>query len=185
MYFSATWFHSVIIANASLPVHPRMHLSGKPSVKRHPASAFVGRAVIVLLLLSQPFIDGCSERAAEHTVVRATDGEIRLPVSTFSDGKVHFYTYRKSGKNINFFVRTDGSGNLSTHFDACYACYKKKKGYRQEGTDLVCNECGLRFRLADEKWLHEGCSPIPLTSRDEKGFIVIKTVDLEAGKRLF
>jgi uncharacterized membrane protein len=106
-------------------------------------------------------------------------------VSEFRDGKVHFFTYRKSGRNINFFVRTDGAGKLSTHFDACYTCYKKMKGYRQEGTDLVCNECSLRFRLADEKWLHEGCSPIPLASRMDNGFIVIKAVDLEEGERLF
>jgi uncharacterized membrane protein len=138
-----------------------------------------------LVLLCSFFPVSCNARAAEHQVVRAGDGEISLDVKEFMDGNVHFFTYRKSGRNINFFVRTDGAGNLSTHFDACYACYRKKKGYRQEGADLVCNECGLKFRLADEKWLHQGCSPVPLTSRIRHGFIIIKVKDIEKGERLF
>lgn len=154
-------------------------------MKEPAAPAFAGRAILLLLLLCPAFLTGCSENATEHPLVRAADGEIRLAAGDFSDGKVHFFTYKKSGRNINFFVRTDASGNISTHFDACYSCYKKKKGYRQEGTDLVCNECGLKFRLADEKWLHEGCSPVPLSSRIDKGFIVIKTADLDVGERLF
>lgn len=154
-------------------------------MKGLPAAALAGRILLLSALLLSSFLASCTERAAEHPAVTPSRGEIRLPVSDFSDGKVHFYTYKKSGRNINFLVRTDSAGNLSTYFDACYTCYRKKKGYRQEGTDLVCNECGLRFRLADEKWLHEGCSPIPLTSRIEEGFIVIKAADLEQGERLF
>ena len=131
------------------------------------------------------YVPGCSKLPAEHTVIKAEKGELRIPVSEVSDGKVHFYTYKASGKRINFFVRTDGAGNLSTYFDACFTCYKHKKGYRCEGTDLVCNECNLRFRLAEEKWVHEGCSPITLTSRTEGGNIVVRTDDIEKGGMLF
>jgi uncharacterized membrane protein len=165
-----------------IPVLPRQ----RETAVKEPTALVLARTVLlwsVLICLS--FLISCSERAAEHRLVKAENGEIRLAVSEFRDGNVHFFTYKKSGRNINFFVRTDGAGNLSTHFDACYTCYKKKKGYRQEGADLVCNECSLRFRLADEKWLHEGCSPIPLASRIDKGFIVIKAGDIEEGERLF
>jgi uncharacterized membrane protein len=158
----------------------------KESAVKVPTPLVLARtALLWSVLICSSLLISCSERATEHHVVNATNGEIRLAISEFRDGKAHFFTYKKSGRNINFFVRTDGAGNLSTHFDACYTCYKKKKGYRQEGTDLVCNECNLRFRLADEKWLHEGCSPIPLASRRDNGFIVIKAADLEEGERLF
>lgn len=136
----------------------------------------------MLLLLS---FSCCSKLPAEHAVIRAENGEVRIPVKEVSDGKVHFYTYKESGKLINFFVRTDGAGNLSTYFDACFTCFKRKKGYRCEGTDLVCNECNLRFRLADKKWVHEGCSPITLISRTEGDRIIIKSADLKKGERLF
>jgi uncharacterized membrane protein len=139
----------------------------------------------VLLLSVSSLLYGCSNLPAEHTVIRASQGEVRIPVKDVNDGKVHFYTYKASGKRINFFVRTDGTGKLSTYFDACYTCYKHKKGYRCEGTDIVCNECNLRFKLAEEKWVHEGCSPINLTSRREGENIIIRTDDIEKGGRLF
>jgi uncharacterized membrane protein len=139
---------------------------------------------VLVLSVSLSFL-GCSNLPAEHTVIKAAQGEVKIPLKDVNDGKVHFYTYKASGKRINFFVRTDGAGKLSTYFDACYTCYKHKKGYRCEGTDIVCNECNLRFKLAEEKWVHEGCSPINLTSRREGENIIIRTDDIEKGGRLF
>ncbi len=132
------------------------------------------------------FLCGCGKQPAEHKVVTPRDGAIRIPVAEVHDGKVHFFTYKNSGKRINFFVRTDGKDNLSSCFDACFTCYKHKKGYREEGTNLVCNECGLKFRLADERWDNSGgCSPITLKSRIENNELVIMTEDLEKGRKLF
>ncbi|MEW6108938.1 MAG: Fe-S-containing protein [Nitrospirota bacterium] len=140
-------------------------------------------SIIISLSLYSP---GCSRLPAEHTRVTAKDGETRLPLNEVNDGKVHFYTYKKSGKRINFFVRTDGNNNLSAYFDACFTCNKFKKGYRVEGTDLVCNECGLKFGIADEKWDNsQGCSPIMLRSRIDSGYLVIRADDVEKGSRLF
>lgn len=132
------------------------------------------------------FLGGCGKQPVEHRVVSPRDGAIRVPVGEVHDGKVHFFTYKKSGKRINFFIRTDGKDNLSACFDACFTCYKHKKGYREEGTDLVCNECSMKFRLADEHWDNSrGCSPIALKSRIENNEVVIMTADLERGQKLF
>ena len=129
---------------------------------------------------------GCSNLPAEHTVVSVRSGEVRLPIKDFSDGKVHFFTYKKDGKRINFFVRTDGKDKLSAYFDACYTCYKYKKGYREEGSDLVCNECNLKFRLAEEHWdTSHGCCPIAVKSRTDGTELVIASKDLEKGEKLF
>ncbi len=129
---------------------------------------------------------GCGKQPVEHKIAAAKDGAIRIPVSEVHDGKVHFFTYKKSGKRINFFVRTDGNDNLSACFDACFTCYKHKKGYREEGTDLICNECNMKFRLADERWDNtQGCSPIMLKSKIENNEIVILTSDIEKGQKLF
>ncbi|MGE5300030.1 MAG: Fe-S-containing protein [Acidobacteriota bacterium] len=129
---------------------------------------------------------GCSNLPAEHTIVSVRRGEVRLPIKDFSDGKVHFFTYKKDGKRINFFVRTDGKDNLSAYFDACYTCYKNKKGYREEGSDLVCNECKLKFRLAEEHWdTSHGCCPIAVKSRIDGGELIIAAKDLEKGQKLF
>jgi uncharacterized membrane protein len=139
-----------------------------------------------LLALFMAVLGGCSKLPAEYKTLRATDGEVRIPLSEVNDGKVHFYTYKKSGKRINLLVRTDCDGDLSVYFDACFTCYKHKKGYRDEGTDLVCNECSMRFGLADKKWDNTGgCSPILLKSTITDGFITIKTEHIEKGSKLF
>ncbi|MDA8240234.1 MAG: Fe-S-containing protein [Nitrospiraceae bacterium] len=141
--------------------------------------------IYILLCILFAFA-GCSNLPAEHTVVSVRSGEIRLPIKDFSDGKVHFFTYKKDGKRINFFVRTDGKANLSAYFDACYTCYKHKKGYREEGSDLVCNECNLKFRLAEEHWdTSHGCCPISIKSRIDGTELVIASKDLEKGEKLF
>ncbi len=120
-------------------------------------------------------------------MVKAQNGEIRIPVRDVSDGGVHFFTYKAEGRRINFLVRTDRTGSLRTHFNACYACYKNKKGYRVEGTELVCNECNLRYNIADETWKHVGmgCSPIPFQSNIKDNELIINLKDIEKGKRLF
>lgn len=138
------------------------------------------RVMIVLVLVS-----GCTQ-APKYPVVKAEGDAVRIPLKDVNDGHVHFFTFRSGGKNVNFLVRMDGVGKLHACFDACYSCYKFKKGYRQEGTDVVCNECGTRFRLADEVWKHEGgCAPIGLTSTMSNDSIVISVADLKKGERLF
>lgn len=129
----------------------------------------------------------CSKLPVEHKVVKSQNGEIRIPVRDISDGGVHFFTYKTEGKRINFLVRTDVKGILMAYFDACYACYKKKEGYRVEGTELVCNECNLRYNIADEIWkpVGMGCSPIPFQSNIRDNELVIDLKDIEKGKRLF
>lgn len=143
--------------------------------------------VIAFLSCSMPlFLTGCSKLPAEYTNAADQDGHIRLPLTAVNDGSVHFYTYRKSGKRINFFVRTDKNNQLSAHFDACFTCYKSKKGYRVEGTDLVCNECNLRFPVAEEHWDNsKGCSPILLRSTADREYFILTTSDVEKGERLF
>lgn len=146
------------------------------------SSLFMSLMLSYALLILQ----GCGGLPKEHKLVKASDGDIRIPVSEVSDGKVHFFTYKKSGKKTNFFVRTDGKGALTVYFDACLTCHKHKKGYRQEGADIVCNECNMRFRLADEKWDNkDGCSPIFIKTSEVDGFIVISADHLEKGGRLF
>jgi len=137
------------------------------------------------LILALTLSAACSNLPKEHKVVTAKEGVITISLSEVNDGKVHFYTHKKSGKRINFFIRTDGTGKLSAYFDACYICYKKKKGYHEEGTDLICNECNLKFRLADEVWENKDCSPILFKSKLGNNSLTIKTEDIEKGSKLF
>jgi uncharacterized membrane protein len=131
-------------------------------------------------------LTGCERQAPEHRLVGPHGELIMIPVKDVNDGGVHFYTYKYEEKNINFFTRMDGKGRLHTHYDACYGCYKYKKGYRVEGSKIRCIACNLTYDLKEEVWDFIGpCSPIPLRSRVKGGFIIIKRKVIERGKKLF
>jgi hypothetical protein len=36
-------------------------------------------------------------------------------------------------------------GVIRAAYDACDVCYRERKGYHQEGDDMVCNNCGRHF----------------------------------------
>lgn len=129
---------------------------------------------------------GCRPNAPEHPVVTLANDRLSLPLQQVADGRVHFFTYKCDGRNLNFFVRTDGSGRLQAHFDACYSCFKYKQGYVQEGRQVVCIACRIGYDLKDEVWDYVGaCAPIPLKSRVAQGRLVILRKWLEKGKRFF
>jgi len=141
-------------------------------------------SVIVVSLLI--LLTGCNKQPALYQNAPVKDARIVIPLTEVNDGKVHFYTYRKSGKHINFFIRTDGKGTVSSYYDACFTCYKKKKGYHQEGSDIICNECNMKFGLAEEKWEEkDGCNPIYLKSIIEDSNLVIDAAVIEKGAKLF
>jgi len=140
-------------------------------------------SVVFMLLL---LLAGCSKQPALYKDAPVKESSIVIPLSEVNDGKAHFYSYRKSGKHINFFVRADGKGTVSAYYDACFTCYKKKKGYRQEGNDLICNECSMKFGLAEEKWPDkDGCNPIHLKSVITDNNLMIDTAVIEKGAKLF
>ena len=144
--------------------------------------------LLKLIVLWQVMVTlvGCGQQAPEHPVVVATGDRVSIPLATINDSEVHFFTYKYGGKNINFFVRTDGTGNLQAHFDACYSCFKYKMGYVHEGNQVVCIACRIGYDLDEVVWDYIGaCAPINLKSRIEGQYMVIKRSWLEKGQRFF
>ncbi|MFC2162608.1 Fe-S-containing protein [Candidatus Altiarchaeota archaeon] len=114
------------------------------------------------------------------------DDSLRLPVSTINDGIAHYYEYpSKTGKTIRFFIVKSKDGVIRAAFDACDVCYREKKGYRQEGDEMVCNNCGMRFPTDKINVVKGGCNPAPLTRVMEGDYLVVKKDDLETGAKYF
>ena len=71
--------------------------------------------------------------------------DIRVSLSELS-GTAKFFDYKLSdNKPIRFFVIKSSDGVYRAALDACDTCYHAKKGYHQEGDDMICNNCGLHF----------------------------------------
>ena len=129
---------------------------------------------------------GCSPSLPEYPEVMAEGEFIRIPLPEIADGGVHFFTFKHAGTNVNFLVRTDGKGALHTHFDACYSCYRYKRGFIVEDDALVCIACRLAYRLEEENWDFIGaCAPIPFHFAVDGESVVIKRSVLEKGSRFF
>lgn len=113
------------------------------------------------------------------------DNDIRIPISEVNDGTAHFYTYNSNGVSVRYFVLKSSDGVIRAAFDTCDVCYDAKKGYRQEGDEMVCNNCNNRFasvKINEEKG---GCNPAPLTRTIDGDDLVIKTTDIDAGRWYF
>jgi uncharacterized membrane protein len=117
--------------------------------------------------------------------VFSQSGEIRLPVSAFADGEAHYFTYMHGDHPIEFFVLKSDDGVVRAAFNACDVCYSSKKGYSQDGDEMVCNNCGLRFAEENINVLKGGCNPSPLDRTIDGESLVIKESDIVDGLRYF
>jgi uncharacterized membrane protein len=119
------------------------------------------------------------------TAVQAEAGVVRLPLGDVNDGKAHHYSYEGATKTINFFVMRSSDGVIRAAFDACDVCFREKKGYRQEGDVMVCNNCGQRFPSTKISVLKGGCNPAPRTRQVEGQYLVLRATDIEQGAFYF
>lgn len=117
--------------------------------------------------------------------VKAVDGRITLPVADFDDHNVRYYAYKFPEKPVFFFALKSSDGVIRAAFDACDVCFQAKKGYRQDGDLMVCNNCGQVFpsvRINVEKG---GCNPAPLERSVVGSELVINVSDIYQGVKFF
>jgi len=108
---------------------------------------------------------------------------VKIPLSQVSE-TAEWYDY----ENVRYFVVKGKDGSIKSAFDACDVCYKSRKGYRQKGDDMICNNCGNYYPISGlgTKNLGGGCWPGYLENSIEGDYIVIKKSDLDTGgKRYF
>jgi len=143
------------------------------------------RRIFLALFLVVP-VGACSQRAPTYDLIHPDKESVRIPRSRIADGRVHFYTFEHKGKNVNFLVRTDGKGTAHAHLDACFACYRYKRGFVVEDSNLVCIACRLEYGISDEVWDYIGaCAPIPVHSSIEGDDLIIETSILARASRYF
>lgn len=120
-----------------------------------------------------------------YPLVVAEGGVVRLPLAAFDDHKAHYYSYVHEGRTIEFFVLKSKDGIVRAAFNACDVCFAAKKGYSQEGDEMVCNNCGNRFPSDQINEVRGGCNPSPLARTVDGGTVVIQAEDIVAGLDYF
>ena len=161
----------------------RDHFNEKPSSGKK----FLIPIALVLAVVAVGgwFLFG-QEAVGGPTLVEAgQDGKIDFASADFNDGKAKFYRFQGQSGPIDFFVVKSSDGVIRSAFDTCDVCYKALKGYRQEGHEMVCNNCDQRFPTDKINIVKGGCNPAPLQRQEAGEKVVIAATDIERGAWYF
>jgi len=124
--------------------------------------------------------------SGQSKTVGAPGQDVRIPISEVNNGKAKFFNYTfADSQEISFFVVKSSDGIIRAAFNACDVCYEHRRGYRQEGNDMVCNNCGQHFPSDRVNEVKGGCNPAPLERTVEGDHLVIKASDLRQGAFYF
>jgi FTR1 family protein len=99
--------------------------------------------------------------------------EIRVPIASVSDGKLHRFALKVDGKLLRFLVirKDEKKEEFATAMDACTIC--NDWGYVQLGERVLCRNCVAEINRSS---IGEpgGCNPIPVAHERRDGDLVIK-----------
>jgi uncharacterized membrane protein len=118
--------------------------------------------------------------------IKPVNGVFAFNAAAFDDGKARHFEYVHSpNQRVRFFVVKSVDGIIRAAFDACEVCWRAKKGYRQDGPNMTCINCGLKFRTDKINEVHGGCNPagLPRTIQGDK--VIISQQDVLQGLRFF
>jgi uncharacterized membrane protein len=148
------------------------------------------KALLAIPLIALLAFSGCLSQENDTGLASASqppNDVVSIPAASIGS-EAKFFEYNASGTTIRFFAVKASDGSIKTAFDACDVCNYAKKGYRQQGTNMVCNNCGNKYPidgLGTENKNPGGCWPSYLPSSVSGDQVLIQKADLEKGKAMF
>ncbi|MDR0584355.1 MAG: DUF2318 domain-containing protein [Treponema sp.] len=96
-----------------------------------------------------------------------SDRDLVIRISEITENAV-FYPVDIEGTRIEVLAVKAPDGTIRTAFNTCQVCYASGRGfYKQQGTVLVCQNCGNRFRMSQVEVRSGGCNPVPIFPRNK------------------
>jgi len=123
--------------------------------------------------------------SANAAGVAETSDAVRIPLTALDSGKALFLSMEAEGRQLFYFALKSPDGAYRAALDACDVCFRTNRGYRQEGDQMVCNNCGQKFACDKIGEVKGGCNPHPLARGIEGQYLVIQKADIAAGKEYF
>ena len=122
------------------------------------------------------------------TSLNLIGGKAQFNAADLDDGQAKFFNVEMpSGKTVYFFAVKDQNGIYRAAANACQVCYGQRRGFYQEGDEIVCRNCGNRYPLEKIATEKGGCNPGPINPdlKIEEGKINITRAELEGISDLF
>lgn len=102
--------------------------------------------------------------SASGTIKEVKDADIVIQAKDITE-QPSFYPAEINGTKLEVIAVKATDGTIRTAFNTCQVCYNSGRGYyKAEGDQLVCQNCGNRFRMDDVEVTRGGCNPVPITS---------------------
>lgn len=90
-----------------------------------------------------------------------------IPISEVSQ-TVQFYPFEVDGTPMEVLAVKATDGSIRTAFNTCQSCYTSGRGYYvQEGSNLVCQNCGFQFTPDQVEIQSGGCNPWPIFAENK------------------
>jgi len=99
-------------------------------------------------------------------------------------GDAAFYPVDVEGTRLEVIAVRAPDGTIRTAFNTCQVCYASGRGfYKQQGSVLVCQNCGNRFRMSQVERRAGGCNPVPIFPQNKRVTEDAITIPLEFLKK--
>jgi uncharacterized membrane protein len=163
------------------------------SKKRGNLARYIGVGVAVTLIVSIAAYYILSRPSETGRLPSAQDLQsgnnttvVTVPVSDVGSS-AKYYTYDSGGTVEKFFLVKGTDGNIHAAMDACDVCYPAKKGYKQSGDRMVCNNCGKSYSINSLGTDNTagGCWPSHIPMTIANGYVTITKADLDTKVYLF
>lgn len=161
------------------------------ATKKSNKKVLIFGGIIILLIVAFIVITlnpGKKDNTAAADNTATTSGDLKILKSEVSQ-TARFYPYKAGKMNMEVLAVKASDGTIRTAFNTCQVCFDSGRGYyKQEGNELVCQNCGNRFKLDQVEKIKGGCNPVPIMKEnktDDSTNIIISQAFMEENKDLF
>jgi uncharacterized membrane protein len=79
-----------------------------------------------------------------------------------------FYKYKSGNIDMEVMAVKATDGSIRTALNTCQVCYDSGRGYyKQQGDNMVCQNCGNKFNINQIEKIKGGCNPVPVLAKDK------------------
>ncbi|MDR2608265.1 MAG: DUF2318 domain-containing protein [Treponema sp.] len=123
----------------------------------------IGMTVLMLLTAALAF----AQNGLNTVKPVISDQDLVINIDEITENAL-FYPVDIGGTRVEVLAVKAPDGTIRTAFNTCQSCYRSGRGfYKQQGTVLVCQNCGKRFRMSQVEVRSGGCSPVPIFKDDK------------------
>ncbi|MDR1389944.1 MAG: DUF2318 domain-containing protein [Treponema sp.] len=126
------------------------------------------KKIVIMIVCAFVIVSLYAQAGALNVIKPAiADRDLVIPVSEVTENAV-FYPVDIEGTRLEVLAVKVPDGTIRTAFNTCQVCYRSGRGfYKQQGTVLVCQNCGNRFRMSQVGVRSGGCNPVPIFASDK------------------